>query len=311
MSRRNKYRLAGLLITWLTLRRPTLEGDTYTIENPLSLLLKNSGVVRLSNGYRIQYDKENKQEIINLVILALQNGIRFGEKEGQWKLDPANGIMETHQGIRLYLERTELLDETFLYQIHFSGFDLRDRVVVTAGAYIGDTPLFYAKYGARVYGFEPDPAVYHMALRNIDLNPELSGRIKIANYALGKDEEILFHINPGGSEVSSIYSIKNNDTVKVKSKSISSILKDFDISDPYLLDLDIKGSEYDVIEDPSIQQFHRVRIEYSPYIINSQTKSLEYLISKLKGYGFTQFRVYKHNAVRADLNNHGTLEAEK
>lgn len=97
----------------------------------------------------------------------------------------------------------------------------------------------------------------------------------------------------------------------MKSKSISSILKDFDISDPYLLDLDIKGSEYDVIEDPAIKQFHRVRIEYSPYILRSQTNSLEYLMDKLRGYGFTKLRVYKHNMVRADLNNHGTLEAEK
>jgi FkbM family methyltransferase len=300
-----------MLISWLELRKPTLEGKVYRIENPLSFFLKKGGVIKLTDGYKIPYNRHNKQDIVGIVMFALHNGIRFGDLQNQWRLDPIKGIIETHQGIKLNLNKAELLDETFLYQIHFSGFELKEKVIVTAGAYIGDTPLFYSSYGARVYGFEPDPTSYDLAVKNMKLNPELSKNIIINNYAVGKDEEIDFPLNPYGSGGSSIYGVKKYKTIKVKSVSISTILKEFNITDPYLLDLDIKGSEFDVIEDASIQNFHKVRIEYSPYLINSPAKSLEYLISKLKDYGFEKIRIYKHNAIRFDLRSHGTLEAER
>ena len=81
--------------------------------------------------------------------------------------------------------------------------------------------------------------------------------------------------------------------------------------DPFLLDLDIKGYEFTVIEDASIEKFQRIRIEYSPYLLNSKNETLDYLLNKLKNYGFNKVRIYKHNNLRFDLMNHGTLEAEK
>jgi hypothetical protein len=59
------------------------------------------------------------------------------------------------------------------------------------------------------------------------------------NYALGKDEEIDFPVDPNGSGGSSAYYIEGKSTIKVKSVSISSILKEFSIKEPFLLDLDI------------------------------------------------------------------------
>ena len=295
----------------LELRKPTLEGDKYTIKNPLEFIVKSKGLVKLSDGYQVPYNKENKEDLIALIIFALRNGIRFGDKEDQWKLDPTNQVVETHQGIKFNLHKAGLLGETFLYQVHFSGFNLNNKIVVTAGAYIGDTPLFYSKYGAKVYGFEPDPTSYDLALKNLSLNPELSKNIIIKNYAVGKDEDIEFTVNSDDPAGSSIYANKGNEIIRIKSKSISRILREFNILDPYLLDLDIKGSEFDVIEDSSIKNFQKVRIEYSPYLFKSEEKTLESLINKLKSYGFNNIRVYKHNAIRVDLLNHGTLEAEK
>lgn len=99
--------------------------------------------------------------------------------------------------------------------------------------------------------------------------------------------------------------------MRIKSVSISTILKEFNIVSPFLLDLDIKGSEFTVIEDKCISSFKKIRIEYSPYLLGEPDKSLSYLIEKLKGYGFNNVRVYKHNGLRFDLVNHGTIEAEK
>jgi hypothetical protein len=148
-------------------------------------------------------------------------------------------------------------------------------------------------------------------LENIKLNPKLSEDIVLKNYAIGIDGDIDFPVNPKDSGGSSIYKGEGSKTIKTKSKSISTVLDEFGISDPFLLDLDIKGAEFSVIEDVSIKKFQRIRIEYSPYLLKSRTKSLNYLIGKLKSYGFNRFRIYKHNGLRYDLINHGTLEAER
>jgi FkbM family methyltransferase len=307
------YKIAGLFAigAYLRFRKRTLEGDRYTIENPISVIIRKKGLVKLSNGYSIPFDADTKRSVLGAVYIALENGIRFGGGVYEWKLDLPNKIIETHQGIKFKIHRVGLLDETFLYQIHFSGLDLKNKVVIMAGAYIGDTPLFYSYYGAQAYGFEPDPISYAQALENIKLNPKLSENIVLRNYAIGIDGDIDFPVNSEGSEGSSIYKKEGLKTIKIKSKSISAILNEFRISEPFLLDLDIKGSEFTVIEDVSIKKFQRIRIEYSPYLFKSKSKTLDYLLSKLKNYGFSKFRIYKHNNARYDLMNHGTLEAEK
>ena len=304
-----KFKFSDYLISWLQINQPTVEGEIYKVKNPLSIFLKKTGTIQLSDGYKIPYNKENKEDVFILTAYALLNGIKFGGESG-WKYDSKNEVVEMHQGIKLKIKGLRLIDETFLYQIHFNGFDLKDKVVITAGAFIGDTPLFYSFYGAKVYGFEPDPRSFELAKNNIDLNPNLSENIVLRNYALGNDEEIDFPLSVSGSSGSSIFKNDKN-TVLVRSVSISTILKEFNISDPYILDLDIKGSEFDIIEQESIGKFHKVRIEYSPYLLGSQSKNLEYLVNKLRSYGFKKIRIYKHAPTRFDLSIHGTVDAEK
>lgn len=301
--------LKSRLYLWLQKTVPTIGQGKYIMLNPW-IIIRNKGVLKLSNGYSINFNKENKKDIFQAVGFALVNGIRFGEDEYSWKLDEKKGIIETHQGIKFKISAFGLLDETFLSQIHFSGFDIKNKTVLTAGAYIGDTPLFYSYYGAKVFAFEPDPNSFKKAIENIDLNPNLKDKITLKNYAIGQNGEVDFPIeqDSGGS---SIFETSNKKTIKVKSKSIRDILNEFNILNPFLLDLDIKGSEFDVILDDSISKFKRVRIEYSPYLVKDPTKSLKFLIDKLKEYGFNSIRIYKHNNLRFDLTDHGTLEAEK
>ena len=109
---------------------------------------------------------------------------------------------------------------------------------------------------------------------------------------------------------SSIFETKNRKTVNVRSVSISTILDEFEIKNPYLLDLDIKGAEFDIINDEAISNFKKVRIEYSPYILHNE-KKLYSLVDKLKDYGFDKSKIYKNYPLRFDLLNHGTLYAEK
>ena len=306
-----KVKLSSLLIKWLEFRNPALNGKRYTIENP-AVLLKNHGTIRLSDGTLIRFDTRNKGDIMKFVYFLVQTGIRLGSEKFQWKLDQDNGIIETHQGIRLGIRGLGpfALNETFLNQIHFSGLDLRGKVVITAGAYIGDTPLFYSLYGATVIAFEPSPTSYAIAKENVSLNPELSERITLINGALGTDGEVDFPLEDDSGD-SSIYNANGRHTLRVKCRSISTILREYNIKEPYLLDLDIKGAEYSVIEDQSLFEFSKIRIEYSPYLLHDTNKSLAYLLARLDSYGFRKVRIYKHNNPRYDLTDHGTLEAEK
>ncbi len=83
------------------------------------------------------------------------------------------------------------------------------------------------------------------------------------------------------------------------------------IHHPYLLDLDIKGSEFDVINDKAVSKFKLVRLEYSPYLLKDKSKTLKYLLNKLKDYGFKNVIIFKHNQLRFDLSSHGTIYASK
>ena len=182
---------------------------------------------------------------------------------------------------------------------------------IQAGGFIGDTALYYASRGARIYSFEPEINSYNLALENIKLNPELAKNIVMKNYALGNDGEIDFPVDPNVSGGSSAYYSGNQKAIKVKSSSISNILKEFSIEKPFLLDIDIKGKEFEVINDKSIQEFEIVRIEYSTYFGNKIIGNRDDIINKLREYGFNKIRIFKQNEGVYDLHDLGTIEAKK
>ncbi|WP_246253015.1 FkbM family methyltransferase [Acidianus brierleyi] len=151
-----------------------------------------------------------------------------------------------------------------MYDSHFVDFDLTGRTVIHAGAYVRETALYYAKKGAIVYAFEPNPDCYKVADLNLKLNHELAKNIALKNYAIGEDDYVEFpKIKCSGA--ASVYS-NVKDKVKVRSVSISTILKEFKINNPDILDIDIKGEEFKVIYDKSLEKFKIIRIEYTTEI---------------------------------------------
>ena len=47
----------------------------------------------------------------------------------------------------------------------------------------------------------------------------------------------------------------------------------------------MKGCEFDLIQDPSISKFKRLKIEYSSYLVKGKNKNPEYILGILKKYG--------------------------
>ncbi len=290
---------------------PYIVAQGHTLHNLINFFFRKQGRLICRNGFIMPFTRNNERDIKNLFKFCAQYGAQFSYAEGFWHYK--DGVVETPNGIRFYVQRFNplIFAETFLYDVHFSDWDLKGKVVVQAGGFTGDTALYYASRGAKVFSFEPDPLNFELALRNVNLNPKLSENIVIKNYAIGNDEEIDFPVDNYGTGGSSAYSISGENTVKVKSISISSVLKEFNIEDPFLLDLDIKGMEFRVIKDPAISKFKLVRIEYSTVIGKNQIGKREQLVSILNDMGFSNIRIFKHNQGIYDLLIHGTIEAKR
>ncbi|AAK41970.1 FkbM family methyltransferase [Saccharolobus solfataricus] len=260
------------------------------------------------NGFSIKTDRDNFHDILNLYLFSYKYGVDIGSN---WKFDEKYNILITPSGIKFSIKGFDpvIFSETFLYDIHFIDYNLENKKIIQAGAYVGETALYYAKRGAYVYAFEPQLDCYNIALTNLKLNPELASRVVLRNWAIGEDGEIEFpntRCNGGTS-----YFDSYKDRIRVRSVSISTVLEEFNISQPDILDLDIKGGEFRVINDKSIQKFSIVRIEYNTVIDNKKLGDVTYLIEKLRSYGFTKIRIYKHNELPFDLSINGVIEARK
>ena len=284
--------------------------EAHTLSIVFSTMSKKEGKATLTfpNGYSITINRDELQDALNLYVFALKYGVDVGRS---WKFDENEGIVTTPDGIRFSLRGFDpvIFAETFLYDTHFVDFDLEGRKVIHAGAYVGETALYYAKRGAYVYAFEPQKDCFEIAQRNLELNPDLARRIVLKNWAIGEDDEIEFPDTRCNGGVSRFDDFKKR--VKVRSASVSTILKEFDISKPNILDLDIKGSEFQVIKDEAIREFDIVRIEYQTMINSRKVGDVGYLIEKLREYGFTKIRVFKHNELPLDLSINGTIIAQK
>lgn len=284
----------------------------FQLRNIFSIFFKKNGNLHLSNGYILSFSTETKKDIVRLFLFSMINGVEFSNIDGFWSFDSDQNIIKTSSSIKFFIDNfgSVIFAETFLFGIHYDE-NLKNNIVITGGGFIGDTALYYASMGATVFCFEPDPINYRLAIRNISLNQELKNNIVLQNFAIGKDAIIDFSPGEGGIGGNSIYYTDINNSVKVRSVSITTILKELNITSPYLLDLDIKGYEYRVIDDPGISKFSKVRIEYNTEMSGIKLEGRQFLIDKLEELGFKIDRIYKHNCLPFDLNYHGTIEASK
>lgn len=307
-------RLADVLKILTYSGHRTVEGDRYSLRNPWALLAR-TGSLEFSDGSRLPFNAGNRSSVERVVMFALENGVRFGKSPGSWRIDPAGQVIETPSGLRFVFESVDptIFAETFLQDVHYTDFDLQGRTVVTGGAFVGDTALYHAQKGATVFALEPDPRSFGLAQRNLALNPDAAKSITLRNWAIGHDGWVAFPLIPEGSGGSSLGSLAR-DHVRVRSVSLQTILSEFSITAPYLLDLDIKGQEFCLLEDDALGRFERLRIEYSPFLRSkddSCERSLARLLERLGQLGYHDVRVFKHNALRYDLQSHGTIDARR
>lgn len=126
-------------------------------------------------------------------------------------------------------------------------FDVKGKVVVDVGAFIGDTAIYFAGKGAeKIVAFEPNPDIIEVARKNVQLN-KLGERIQVRNEAVAANRGVRtfmfkkFH--PGGSALRC--ETKGTMQLRVDTVPLSSITHELGHVD--LLKIDCEGAEYEIL----------------------------------------------------------------
>lgn len=200
-------------------------------------------------------------------------------------------IITVLDNIKIYNPSIYSLNYIFseYYTDYYSNFkiDYKNRVIIDVGANSGDTALYFASKGAKVYAFEPVKEYFDMALKNLDLNPELNKNIKIFNYGVSYKKGKL---NIDAMDSVSSY-ISQNDSYEVEIMSLNDILKHVK---PDLLKMDCEGCEFEIIENSDLSMFNELIFEYHSKIVG---KDYMRIIKKLEdeGFKFDISSVYREN----------------
>lgn len=257
---------------------------------------------------KLSYEDEN---FIQLLFLGTKYGADFladnkipteNLRDKTFRIIKFNGkrIIETSTGVRFYIDSIHVgntIIETFVKNIHLinSNYDWNDKIVIDVGAECGDTPLYFASKGAKVYAFEPVKTHYEAMMRNIELNPDLAKKITPINAAIGKDGMLKFIESTnfgGGAGASFLYD--NQDGMgkvsEVLGYSLESALNKFDIKYVDLLKMDCKGCEF-FLNEEVLKNVNMVKIEYS---IHSNEHKMENLLKVLEDSNF-QCLVYRNS----------------
>ncbi len=197
-----------------------------------------------------------------------------------WNYDSNNGYW-VKDGVKFRHMHWPIL-ETFDYG-QYGDVDVNGKVVLDIGAFVGDTPIYFALRGAKlVYAIEPLPANYLEMLDNVKLNG-LDSLIIPINIAIDYERrfiEIPRSTEPElrGSSVARMRSSKG-EVVRVEARALRELLSQLP-QRPSILKMDCEGCEFDVIlnDYESVRSFDVVVFEYHAYEVN---KPLTLLISRM------------------------------
>jgi len=227
-------------------------------------------------------------------------------------------IIITSNGVRFFLDSIHpgnTIIETFVREIHSINpkIDWNNKIVVDVGAECGDTPLYFASMGAKVFAFEPLKKHFEFFKKNMRLNPTLSEKIIPINAAIGKDEQLKFYVSADdeyGSVGASFVSNNQGKNFKyelVDGYKLETARKKFGINHIDLLKMDCKECEF-YLTDEDLKYVDRIKLEYT---IQNKKYKLDDLLDLLKRNGF-RCSIFRHQEFQRLSNRiSGTIYATK
>ena len=281
------------------------------------------------NKFRINFDNLSQED--EKLLYLLFEGFRFGanfitdtvseknQVQGNMtiKITEVNKkrIIETNDGLKFYLDSIDpgIIIETYVRKIH--GFnsdeDWNGKTVVDVGANVGDTAIYYASKGARVFAFEPIKAHYDAMIKNLGLNPQIANRITPINAGIGKDGMLRFYHDSTqeiGSSASFLYDLNiSSEISEVKGYSLKTARSEFKMSNIDLLKMDCRGCEQ-FLRDEDLAGIPNVKIEYTAY---NNAYKVEDFLQMLTRCGY-HYMIYYHDPLNLrSLTNVGVAFAKK
>lgn len=338
----HKYQIVlntGLSVTFKSIQFETLMNLLRVLRLSAFYSTKSDGTIILSFDTKNQFSinmtdiTPETENLLDLFYLGVvHGGIFITEDDTETlrnkktlKITEKNGkkIVETYNGVKFYLDIfLSGVSEAFVGYTHemTPNEDWKGKVVVDVGASIGDTPLYYASMGAKVYAFEMTKDNYDGLLRNLELNPQFTDNIIPINAAIGKDGLIDYYqdsiMRTGQQGGASIFVSKfgrsrdsNIELKKMQTQgyTLDAVFKKFNINNIDLLKMDCKGCEFSLTED-SLRNVKKIKIEYFKV---DESHHLEDLLKMLTKSGF-KYRLFQYEPLTLkSLGIAGKIYAER
>jgi FkbM family methyltransferase len=142
----------------------------------------------------------------------------------------------------------------------YKSLGVKNRVVVDIGAFVGDSPIYFALRGAkRVIAIEPQPVAFKEMLDNIRLNNLENMSVPINVGLASKQGKICI----GEIDVS-----RTTDLTKYVSEipeiTLSELINKYGVGEDAVLKMDCEGCEYDIIlnDYEHVRVFNELIFEY-------------------------------------------------
>jgi len=194
--------------------------------------------------------------------------------------------------------------EIFDFDI-YNSLDVKDKVVVDIGAYVGDPAIYFALKGARkVIAVEPHPKTFEETIDNIKLN-KLEGIIIPINAGLAsKLGGICIYRNVDVIHTVSTYYKPGECNNEVPTMTLEELIRKYDIDRGAVLKMDCEGCEYDAIlnDYEHVRLFNEVYLEYHAYVAKIP---VELLLKKLSRDFIckvvSDYEFYKRHSLNKEL----------
>ena len=151
----------------------------------------------------------------------------------------------------------------------YESLNVKGKVVVDIGAYIGDSAIYFALRGAkRVIAIEPHPEAFREMIENIRLN-NLEGIIIPVNAGLASRPGEICIENVDVKRAAVIYHKPGGCGTLVPAITLADVIEGYAINYSAILKMDCEGCEYDVMlnDYKHISIFKELLFEYHAYVI--------------------------------------------
>lgn len=258
--------------------------------------------------------------VISIVLDCVKFGIEVKVTNGYDKnecgqnciyIDPLHKIIISQSGIKFYLDSIipGLFKITFIQEMYGKiGTNFSDMKVLDVGANFGDSSLYFARNGAKVYTIEPAKANFEALKKNVLLNNEFN--LPFFNLAVGPIGKL--NINTKNSldgAASELCSTGGMLKEIVNSVPISVFLKSNGLEYIDVLKMACMGCEKYLTNDDLRLVKKFVYIQFDPKL---EVSDIHRLISLLESSGFA-IKVLNHNteAGIGKGRNFGTIYASR